>query len=332
MHQLASELRSVGISSFMVPIRGTESEPRVDAYRHFGIPEVEEFEDVADCAVVAPEMAMRELRHVRHAVKFCWWLSVDNSDLLKAERKLSYTPTRGVRNRLKRLKHRFLLPVQRFKALRTRLGGMIHLTQSQYAWASVYSRFDIVPSMLSDYTDITEITSEPRVSSGSFRIAYNPAKGGDFVLQLMESTRTTLNCEWVPIKGMTREEVVRTLRSSSVYLDLGHHPGKDRLPREAAVAGAVVLAARRGAGAFAADLQLPGEHKIDMANVFVDAERAIKLVVGDLSGQLARQEIYRSVIKDERKRFSKEVADIFVEGRLGADTCWPGVETIRKFG
>ena len=332
LHQLASELRLAGIPSFMVPIRGTQLEPRVDAYRHFGIPEVDEIDDDTDCAVVVPEMALSSLRQVRHAVKFCWWLSVDNSELLKAERKLSYTPTQGVRNRLKRVKHRFLVPVQRMRTRSARLDGMIHLTQSQYAWASVYSRFDIVPSMLSDYTNIAEITSEPRLEVATFRIAYNPAKGGDLVLQVIESARGTSNWEWVPIQGMNRQEVIRTLRSSSVYLDLGHHPGKDRLPREAAVAGAVALVARRGAGAFAADLQVPWEHKIDMNNIVLDAERALRLVAKDISGQLARQETYRSVIAQERKRFGKEVADIFVQGRLGADTYWPGVDSSHEFG
>ena len=34
-------------------------------------------------------------------------------------------------------------------------------------------------------------------------------------------------------------------------VDLGHHPGKDRLPREAALAGCVTVVGRAGAAVFA---------------------------------------------------------------------------------
>ena len=64
------------------------------------------------------------------------------------------------------------------------------------------------------------------------------------------------------VVGMTRSEVVSTLQGCGIYLDLGHHPGKDRMPREAALSGALTVVARRGSGAFFADVPVPWEHKI----------------------------------------------------------------------
>ena len=40
---------------------------------------------------------------------------------------------------------------------------------------------------------------------------------------------------WVPLIGMTTEEMRSCMSKSKVYIDFGNHPGKDRIPREAAI-------------------------------------------------------------------------------------------------
>lgn len=61
---------------------------------------------------------------------------------------------------------------------------------------------------------------------------------------------------------MTGEEVVALLKRSKVYIDFGPHPGMDRLPREAALAGCVVVTNREGAANFTEDVPLPAEFKL----------------------------------------------------------------------
>ena len=45
------------------------------------------------------------------------------------------------------------------------------------------------------------------------------------------------------------------------YIDFGPHPGMDRLPREAALAGCVVVTNREGAANFDEDTPLPSQFK-----------------------------------------------------------------------
>lgn len=51
------------------------------------------------------------------------------------------------------------------------------------------------------------------------------------------------------------------------YIDFGPHPGMDRLPREAALAGCVVITNREGAANFDDDVPLPSEFKFAQFNV-----------------------------------------------------------------
>ena len=53
--------------------------------------------------------------------------------------------------------------------------------------------------------------------------------------------------DFVPIRDMNKAQVRDALFGARLYIDFGHHPGKDRVPREAAVAGAVVLLREAGA-------------------------------------------------------------------------------------
>lgn len=48
-----------------------------------------------------------------------------------------------------------------------------------------------------------------------------------------------------PIINMTRDEVIRELQRAKVYIDFGNHPGKDRIPREAAILGCCAIVGKR---------------------------------------------------------------------------------------
>ena len=40
---------------------------------------------------------------------------------------------------------------------------------------------------------------------------------------------------FVPLINLNNDEIINTLSKSKIYIDIGSHPGKDRLPREAAL-------------------------------------------------------------------------------------------------
>lgn len=319
LHQLVDMLRELGQDAYLVAHPDTRHNARVEQYTAYDAPEAPEIIDAPENVVVCPETYLIELTEIRFAKRMCWWLSIDNSLTFMAERMWRRSPA-GLLAKARET----AVPFARMwkngitpgKIRKDR--NVIHLVQSSYAWAFIATRFDAVPSLVSDYTP----TAEFLASSGNPRngrlVTYNPAKGGKIIDAVKAICPPSI--EWRPIVGMTREEVVKTLQDCAVYLDLGHHPGKDRMPREATLSGALTVVARRGSGAFFADVPIPWEHKITPGSEeAVTAARMLPELMANLEEEVAKQESYRQAIMNERSRFKREVEDVFVKGHFGKD-------------
>lgn len=318
LHQLGATLRQLGTPSFLVPFANTISRPRVPEYEHYGVPEAKKVIDLASNAVVSPEVRYFELTKYRRAERFCWWLSIDNSNLFRSARRLTLPSSRGFEDNVRLAVHRGIVPWESaMRALAFRL-RIQHLTQSAFAWSFLYSRSGVLPSMLSDYTTLPAVHDHHQKFRDPRQVAFNMARGGHLVQQVIRSE--AVDAHWVPIRNMTRVDVIRTLRSSAVYLDLGHQPGKDRLPREAAASGAVTVVARAGAGAFGLDFPLPYDHKIIVDRSITESTSiALNAILADLGHQWDRQATFRHAIDLEHKIFMREVQRVFIEGKFGSD-------------
>ena len=313
--QLVHSLRSIGQDAYLVALPGTEHAEHVEQFRIYDAPLAAQVEDVKDCAVVVPEMALKQLRKYHRAKRFMWWLSIDFSSAFYATKRLESLQGRTLSIRAKRMVLR-LLALRDYgrTTLLSRQSDISHLAQSHYARSFLFARCGIVASIVSDFTPTHDFD---RLSDISFprgkRVAYNPAKGSAEI----ENIRRRLTPDWqfVPIQGMTRKQVVEALCGSAIYLDLGNHPGKDRMPREAALAGAVTIVSRRGAGAFFADTPLPREHKVNTeGDLSVNAVSAVTAALNDLDTASEKQETYRNWIRCEQERFTEEVRRVFIDG------------------
>lgn len=316
LHQLVSTLRDLGVDAALVPLPGSSGAPRHPSYDHYECPEVSEAEDAADCAILVPEAAYSVLKKVKNATKFCWWLSIDFSEHFFSERQLdTLATTRGI-NDLKRFKHRVLKPIWTVRRKFVDYESVVHLTQSRYASSFLLARLGITSAMLSDFTALNEFATDEDESEDRGRtIAYNYAKGGHWVEQVAKECP---DIAFLPIRKMSRHQVISALSSCSVYLDMGHHPGKDRLPREAALAGAVTIVASRGAGAYWDDVPIPDEHKVSMTRPVENAVLAVREVLSDLPGARAKQQQYIDRIQGEQAHFRSEARSVFF-GSSSAD-------------
>jgi hypothetical protein len=317
LHQLGAALRQLGTPAFLVPLADTVSRPRVPEYEHYGVPEAERVVDLAENAFICPENRFFELTKYRRVDRFCWWLSVDNFRFSRSKRRLATPSPGGFQENLHRAADRLIAPWESaMLTLALRL-HVQHLAQSAYAWSFLHSRTGVPPSMLSDYTSEPTTTGRPPLRDPR-QIAFNFAKGGDVVKQIIETNAVDAN--WVPIRNMTHGEVIQTLQSSSIYLDLGHQPGKDRLPREAAANGAVTIVARTGAGAFSSDFPLPYDHKIVAGKSGTECTSTVlNAILSDLDHQYHRQATFRHAIELEKQIFLREVQRIFIDRQFGSD-------------
>lgn len=267
--------------------------------------------------VVAPEIAISQLCAVHGPLRVLWWLSVDNA---------YWRPRRD--QLYDQLGPRLLGTLDKVTRHRThdllRQPGqtdILHAVQSEYARVHVRNVLGVEPLMLTDFlTDIPALTAPMEARQRERRVVYNPAKGLPSTLRVIR--KLDGDVEFRPIGGLTHAETVQLLRDSLIYLDLGSHPGRDRVPREAALAGCIVLIGKRGAGINAVDYVLPDSHRLTVPWKFQDAESAsdrIRRAIADPQYWLPPMKHAVDEILLQRDAFMGEVKRLVAEldRRLG---------------
>ncbi len=246
-----------------------------------------------DSIVVIPETATSMLKELPKAHICVWWLSVDNFFGYKG-----IIPLKEWFSSLKRVlrgKRCSLFSMKKFT----------HLSQSQYA-SDFLKKHKISSVMVTDYLNRAHLN---RVDSHIPRekiIAYNPLKGFNITSALM---RRFPELNFVPIRNMTPDEVSNLLQRSMIYIDFGQHPGKDRFPREAAMAGCCIITGRRGSAANAVDVPIPSRFKIDECDYDFESRvgSLIEEVFSNYDAVNSSFDSYRNVIKREPELFNDQV-------------------------
>lgn len=221
--------------------------------------------------VVLPEPLAGRARMFGRASVAVWWLSVDNA-----------------LQTLQGIDQQALFADRELK----------HFHQSAYA-ADFLRRSGVPDSFpLSDYTDAQFTDHVPQVPNAGRSVAYNPAKGADLAAAFFERSPEVGE---VPLRGMSKAEIVAALRQTMVYVDFGHLPGKDRLPREAAASGALVFVRKRGAGLFHDDFPIPDFFRFDEDDIASgELSRRVAAVHDQPGAYWAQQEPFRERIRSER--------------------------------
>ena len=141
-------------------------------------------------------------------------------------------------------------------------------------------------------------------------VVYNPKKGFEFTKKLIQKFP---EINFIPLINMSKDEVCTTLKKASVYVDFGDHPGKDRIPREAALLGCCVIISKNGSAKFSKDVQIPDEFKFQKnRNNLELIGRAIYECIENYSVQNAKFDAYRYKIGREKKVFVEEIKSIFL--------------------
>lgn len=226
LHQLVHTARRLGFDAHMVydpPSRDIPAD-----YAQYDIAVADEVIDAPDHVVVMPEIYPAAINRYPAARKIYWWLSWSNGE-----------------------KH----------YAKIQQADVLHACQSRFAF-DMHLRRGTSRDRLAMLSDITRVAIHPSGTSGQREdlVVYNPCKGMEFTTALM-ATHPDLRFE--AIRGMSPLLVEDLLRRAKVYIDFGHHPGKDRIPREAAAAGCCVVTSNdRGASSYFEDIPIPRRYKI----------------------------------------------------------------------
>lgn len=256
LHQLVDAGQQLGYDMAMVYLPEDDPDPTPEVFRMYRPRVAREIVDSPDSVVVVPETGTLQLLEWRHATRALWWLSVEHflmrAEALRQARQAARSPLDFVFD-------------PRF--------GVVHLAQSEYARQWVARKLEEAGApgegpqaplhLLTDYVR-DEIVERARRLRGGPRediVAYNPKKGLEFTRQLMAAAPPGI--QWVAIENMSPAEVAQLLARAKVYIDFGPHPGRDRIPREAVLCGAIVITNTQGSAGNAVDVPLPAGYKFD---------------------------------------------------------------------
>lgn len=307
LHQLANQLENNGKKvyiAYYLEGQCDKKNPTPDAFKQYIKTTClfSDIEDLPDNLLILPEVCIGKHRKFKYIKKCVWWLSVD-----------FYKNRPGYAERLKKYgflslcKHLILHDNSGEKDLKQ---IDIHLYQSYYA-ADFLKELGIPEKKLfylSDY--INDIYMEAFSKSNREDIViYNPKKGLEFTKKLISAAP---EIRWVPIINMSNEEVRELMKRAKVYTDFGNHPGKDRIPREAAMSGCCVITNRRGAANYYKDLPILNKYKyIDADNNIDKIILAIKDCINNYEQRIDDFSAYRKFISNEKTIFQNDVKKIF---------------------
>ncbi len=189
-----------------------------------------------------------------------------------------------------------------------------HVAQSAYAVEFVKT-LGLQAEVLTDYT-VVPVGEPLPLADRPLRVAVN---AGAKVIADLPSLEGLLRVrcpgvEFVPIKGMSREDVYQTFASCRLFIDLGTFPGKDRMAREAALLGANIIVAKAGAGAWYEDVPIPECYRVTVHDMEAVARLAAHMIqVPD--AHAPHFGALRQICREERTQFFGEVVRVF--GPLG---------------
>jgi len=325
LQQLVYHLRNnLNIDAYIYYVPSDLPDPVHPEYKQYNNPYVRKIEDEKENLLIVPEVigGIRVLSKYSEIRKVIWWLSVDNfylSAILSSKRNFFF---RRVINKVSNLilnKNLFDIKELALKKL-TQLNlskfdqvrqADSHLVQSYYAMKHLESNG--IPKnkifYLSDYLNESFLKIQTDLLKKEIIVVYNPKKGFSFTKKII---RNAPEIRFVPLINMTRQQVIETLQRAKVYIDFGNHPGKDRIPREAAILGCCVITGRRGSAKYFEDVPIPEEYKFD------DKEENIPKIINKIKDCFENFEerykdfnYYREVIRNEPKKFLEDLKRIF---------------------
>ena len=252
-------------------------------YQKYNVPVCDFIDDSEENIVVFPELFLFTLASIVKAQRLLWWMSVDNA--LGDESDFAYAFSEK---------------------------NIIHLSQSQYSTEYLISNgvdarriHWLCDYINSDFLHLKKIADEDRKNV----VVYNPKKGFETTSKLIEKAGNRIN--WLPLEGYTATGVRNILQSSKVYIDFGNHPGRDRIPREAAYCGCCILTNRKGSADNSIDIPIEEKFKISQGTPINEIIEIILSFINNYSNEKLRFNKYNERTEEEFRMFEVDALSIF---------------------
>lgn len=288
-HQFCYELNELGVKAKMFYLKTGSLLPvdmsAPEKYERYNTNPVTNQADVEreDSIVVYNESMTSYIPFYQKCRKVLWWMSVDNY-----------------------LKDSYKLPPEEVREYVD-----FHLVQSRYAYDYVKNILGVSEENILFLSDYIHMDFYKKYFPEGFRqnmVLYNPKKGYEHVKPLIDMMPEV---EWVPLINLSEEQLIKIMQVAKVYIDLGNHPGKDRIPREAVLGGCCIITNKQGSAAFWEDVPIPEKYKFERFTEQYEDMKALILDICDNYDEHSKIfNAYRQWIAGERTRFTQDTVNV----------------------
>lgn len=274
-----------------------------------------EIEDNLNNVIIVPETEHNLLNNFQNLNKYIWWLSVDN-DLNSS----------GFSNKLKKifkkLKWKNLKKIYKINTLKNVLqhkkydfnieDNVIHICASYYAFDYVSKNINDKNKVKLCIEPISKVfleKSEYITKNKSDIILYNPKKNIEFTEKIIKKAK---KLNFIPLKGLTQEQLIDIYKKSKVYIDFGSFPGAERIPKEAVINGCCIITGKYGASNFYKDVPILDKYKIEAKEENIDLIiRYIEDLIKEYDQRVFEYSEYRNTVWDLEQNFICQINEIF---------------------
>ena len=301
LHQLCDKINNHGGRAVMIYVSYETQKIVPEAktptrYRHYNIRVSDKVVDEKKNILVVPELWPHLLMGYKNIQRCIWWLSVNYG---RDKFKFSFEDN-----------------------------SIHHLYQSHYAKLFLLSNNAVNVYPLFDYLSIKQGSSFTKKDK---IVLFNPGKGFEVTQRVIELC-ADMPIKFIALKGFARPELIRLFKSAMVYIDLGEHPGKDRIPREAACFGCIVITSKAGSATYFDDVPIKEEYKFNESDL-VQIKEAIGHCMANFKKLSSDFSYYRRVIQNQEREFTIQVINLFCSGKRNIVSflrAWLGVQIIKK--
>ena len=300
LHQLTAHMNALGLAAYMCYLPFSESAIAPTAYARYKTHSAP-YEDASGNLIIFPEVYPMLALKVKQAQAGLWWLSLENF----LERRHIW----GLHDKVRYFKR--VIQGRRPWGGAKSLKQILHFSQTEHS--SGYLRScGIEPIPLIDSINEDFLTDRflDRIDHKKDVILYNPTKGWKVTRRIIEEFP-----EWKfePLKGFNRDELSEKLYQAKLYIDFGHHPGRDRMPREAAMHGCCLITGKLGSAGNFIDLPIPTQYKLDSnsPHFLKQFEEITSEILGDFPRHYAELNSYRKWLQDEPRIFKEQIKSYF---------------------
>jgi hypothetical protein len=273
LFQLSHEMIEMGIDC-RTYFLGESDDPIASEFKGYKCNVTKEIDINDRFLYIIPEVATSLIKHPHfaNANMAIWWLSVDNNG-------------------------------GSFSSDDFRNSKVLHLYQSNYALDFLKKNKVEKPIMLFEPINSTYLG---QIDFKKENMVCYSVKGEALALSLKKQLP---DYEFIMLKGMSRDQVKSTLSRSKVFIDFGHHPGRDRIPRESVMLGNCLITSKKGSAAFFSDVAIPDRFKF-YADEVSKIKRTISECVEDYDSVKKEFDLFRQIILNEKNRFLQNIREL----------------------